>query len=302
MRRVVELPLVVATVCVLCGCATYVRDVTWTPPGRSLGKARKLVLVEATGRRSIREEVVVAVREQARTSLWWRFEDRQERGVSIDLAGGTPRAKPVTPADGEVFLRLDLYDWETRYDTRETKVSEVEEVDGKEVTREVQREERFLLGEISFGVTTVAADGVSELVEKEYTGDAERLESYSAEKEAMKEAIEEAVRVFLDDITPRRRNVSVRFDDESEDMKCIGELVKSRAYAQALRDLEAVHASQPDRADVIYNMGAVLQGMGDYEHALDRYTQAIQLGAKPYYHNTRTSCVNSLRNRQQLGE
>ena len=109
-RNVTRLLSVLLCLALLAGCGASVSEQVWRPARHSLGKARRLVVVQATGRRSLREDVLSELRRRANATGWWHYAERLEQGYMIDLAGGRPRARPRPPQPGEVFLWIDAYE------------------------------------------------------------------------------------------------------------------------------------------------------------------------------------------------
>jgi tetratricopeptide (TPR) repeat protein len=277
------LALAAATLLALAsGCSTTITTRSWEPARYNLGKATKLVVVQTTGRRSLREEIIASIQQCIQKNGWWRFEDRTGKGISIDLSGAKPVAKPSNPEPGMVYVRLDAYEWNS--------------------SNEHDDEHHYVVGRVSFGISTVNAQGAGKLVEKDFSANVKILDGDGARDRAMQQAIGEAVRLMLSDITPRSIRVHVQLDDEAEDMKSIAEMVQARSYDQARSALQNMGRSDPHRADVVYNIAVTLHAQGQLDEALKLYDKALGMGAKSFYSHGRNACAQRIEVRETMGK
>jgi hypothetical protein len=150
--------LVVAT-----GCGTHLQIRTLQPAQSNFGAARRLSIAQTEGRRSAREAVIAEVQKQARRAGYYQLADRTEEGITMKVAGRSVEvtgAKQPQAAD-EVFVRIDILEWQASKDTR--MVTE----DG------VEKEIKFIKGKVLLGVTAATAKGRAILAEKEFQAESE---------------------------------------------------------------------------------------------------------------------------------
>lgn len=267
------------------GCTTYVRDTAWEPAVYSFGPANRFVLTELSGRAVHRAPFLDALRRQVRETDWWQFEDR--RGTA---------SSPTHPEIGEVRVQMQIYemDLDKRYDPNVDSGKE-----GKPASIDLNASWEGL---VSFAVTAQSPEGQVVMRTREYTASGESEDIEGAEGRLREKLLREAIAGFLDDITPREATRLLRVDVEREDMKPIAELVRERRYHSAFETLQQMGRTQPQRPDLLYNIGVVLQGMGQYAEALDHYNRAIQNGPKDYYRNARKRCIDRIEAMQEFDQ
>jgi hypothetical protein len=276
------------------GCATYATVRSTQPAPYSLGSARTFVLVEGTGRRTLREELVAEMTKQLRQTGWWTVVNRLEEGIRIVPQGDRAAAEPVGPADGAIFVKLDVYESSVDADTREEKYKDR---DGQERTRSVP----IYRGRVTFGVTTVDSQGRARLTEREFSGEAE-VPRDQGRDEAVRAAGVQAAASIVKAITPAFVQERVRVDDDAKDQKPIVQLIEQGAYASAAERLRAMFEREPSRGDVAYNLAVVTEAQGDYAAACELYDKALTLGRKSYYESARASCARRLEGQRAISE
>lgn len=287
MQRITTLLLVGMLCCA--GCGTSAKVERMRPARYSLGSAQRFTVVQATGRRSLREDILAEMRRQLRGSGWWRYQERLDEGHRISIRGSHADTGGLQASPDEVLVLLDAYESDTAGDVRTV----VHEADQTVV--HVQT----LAARVSFGVSVIDHTGRAVLIEEEFTGSAEgegEVHRYTV----MRAAIAEAVEDLVDAITPRRVREKIKFDKDEEDMEPIADLVKDGAYSVAEEDLERMRQQFPNRADVAYNLAVVRDALGRYEEALVLYDQAMRLGHEDYYAKSRAACAQRLAEAREL--
>lgn len=274
-------PLIVALS--VCGCATHIRDTGWTPAAYSFGAANRLALTQLSGKVKWRDPFLDALRREVQQTKWWQFEDRRGADSNKD-----------EPETGEVRVQIQIYDLDLdkRYDPKLVPAKDKAPSD-LELAAKWE-------GRVTFAVTAVDPDGREIMRDREYTATEDAEDVVGAGDRLKQQLLREAIGTFLDDITPREEPRLLRVDEKSDDMKPVAELIRERRYHSAREALEKMRRVQPHRPDVLYNIGVVHQGMGEYDEALDFYNRAIRNGPKDYYHQTRDHCIDRLEAIEEL--
>ncbi len=279
---------------ILMGCGSVAKVRMFYPATHSLGSANQLVLVQSTGKRSIREIIEVELAKQSRQTAWWQFSDRQSEGIEIKLKGDMGAAEGGQPEKGQIFLRIDVY--ECRADS----VSEEKKIIQKDGNKKTIIEE-FYIGEASFGVTTLDRKGRAVLSEKEYMGKSKDYVKDGKDKNIAKHnAIADAIANLIKDVSPKYKTDRIKLDDKEEDLKPIIMTINNGNYADAEAMLEQMMRTFPNRPDVNYNLAVVKDAMGEFERAIALYDKAISLGGKDFYMKSRTSCATRVAARRAL--
>ena len=106
-------------------CGTYAKIQRPVPANYNLGASKTLVVAEmSTGKRSYRELVMEHLTKQGRDSSWWRIDDATEKGITFTIQGDNVSTAPETPKEGEVFVKIDIYDVEVDSDTEEKTITD----------------------------------------------------------------------------------------------------------------------------------------------------------------------------------
>jgi tetratricopeptide (TPR) repeat protein len=265
------------------GCTTTAKIQRPTPATINLGASKSLTVVQMSGKRSYREIIVEELAARSHKSNWWRFKDMQEKGIEINLKGDTASSTVEQPQEGEIFLRIDLYDVESDSDTEEKTTT----VNGeKKTTRK-----KFFTAEGNLGVTTLDIKGRTRLSEKDYTGKSKIYEDKGDKTDAREASLANAVQLLLNDITPRFITETVRVDDKAKDLKPIIEMIKAKSYKKSAEALEKMMKADDSRSDVIYNLAVMEDAMGNYDRALELYSKSITLGGQKYYPESQAACT-----------
>lgn len=307
MKKTIRiLSVVIFALFLVAGCAPSVALKMPVPARYNYGSIDKLVLVEMNGKRANREIVYESLLEQCNNFEWWSLEDRIDKDIRVVIKGTKAYVEPVKPAVDELFMRVDVYD--LNVDTRQykekvkIKVKEAKNNPGtdkgngkkeghKKKVQYIEVLRKYYVADVSLTITLITANGTPLMTEREYSARAKLIADDYERDDAKVAAVRNAVRSLYHDITPRFVRQSVRLDDEAKDMLPVIKLVKSRAYDIAEEKLIRMKEAEPTRADVVYNLAVVTEATGDLDKAYEYYTQALRLGAKPYYARSRENCA-----------
>lgn len=261
-------------------CTTTLSVRTLEPAPTSFGSANRLTVVESTGRRSAREAVIGEVIRQARSTGIFQASDRSEEGIRLKIAGRTATPVGAKPADDEIFVKIDVHEYDI--DSVEKEVTE----DGKKVLK------RFVQGKVLLGVTAATPRGKALLAEREFAG-SHLGNGSETDGVILATAARLAVGKFLAEITPTTRWSSIRIDDDDAGQKPIIELARNGSLEKAIEETRAYLQRNPTNAMAIYNLAAYLDASGQYDEALELYSQAISKSAnKGWYVDARAACAS----------
>src|SRR5512138_2744402 len=159
-------------------CGPTMLQVRVPEPGAvNFGAARRLSIVETSGRRSAREQLISEIQAQARSAGHWQVTDRTEEGISVKVAGRSVAVSGANTAQApdEVFLKFEVLEWQSNPGTKqvEEKVNVTKTgKDGKSYTEQqtVTRTVPTTLGKTLLGVTAADVKGRALLAETEYQG------------------------------------------------------------------------------------------------------------------------------------
>ena len=275
-RLLVPLALALATACV-----PTIRVNVLQPAPVNLGASKQLSIFETSGRRSAREEVVGELTRQVRADGYFTLTDRSEEGISVKVAGQTATASGAkTPQrPDEIALKVDILNWDSEHQD----IAEQKDKKGN-IT---QQAKRVYTGKVLLGVTAFNASGKTFLAETEFTGEPSPEDS---ENQAIRAAMQIAVRKIVGAITPHYVQKSIRLDGDDEGQKPIIEVAKGGNLDQAGKELSDYLQKNPQNPAALYNMGVIYDAQGRYQEALDLYTRAISLSTKDYYVQMKTEC------------
>ncbi len=274
---------------VLGGCFHLKKKASWVPARYSLGEAKKLVLVSATGQNKLKQDMIQELSKQLQLSKWWSFENRVKQGVEMRWSGDQATMMPAyqTPRQEEVFVHLDVRRWEVE---KVTKEKEVVEGESRRILKEVH-----YLGKAVFGVTTYDARRRSILARKRYVGTINLEGAQATRDRARNLALREAVDQLVRDITPTYFLDTVRLDESRNDTAQATLAIKKGKFDQASDILEQMLATYPKRSDVIYNLAVSLEGLGKFSDAMPLYDRAVQMNKASYYKDARARCARRLK-------
>lgn len=275
----------------LIGCGTHVTLERHRPAGFSAGRAYELSLVQLTGRPDLKDLLGETLRGSSAGREWWVYRDATNEQIAVfPSAPAGQAATGRRPGQREVFVRLDAYDALVFPE----KTDQPEQPDSPKASGKARVRVRF-------AATVVGPEGNVIMGEREYAGTAEDdIDSQYRRRLLVERAAADGVEAFLDDITPRRVRERIRFDDDADDMEPVTELVQAGNYAQAAEILRQMRRDLPRRADVVYNLAVLTDAGGDYERALELYGEALKLGFRSFYADSRDACRRRLRDLQAL--
>ena len=90
------------------GCATpSVKINGWEPGAISAGKADRLVITDADGRRSARESVAIFIKKAAVSWGYFQVDDRSADGVKLEIDGRQPLLPMMKKASPKVICTFE---------------------------------------------------------------------------------------------------------------------------------------------------------------------------------------------------
>ncbi len=289
------------------GCGPTLLQVHVMEPGEvNFGASRRLSIVETSGRRSAREQLITEIQSQARTAGHWQVTDRTEEGITVKVAGRTVNVTGAkTPqAQDEVFLKFDVIEWQSAPGTKtvEEKVS-VTKHDPKtgkayQDTETRQKTVSTINGKALLGVTASDAHGRALLAETEYEGKGDG----ASDSAAVAAAARDVVAKFLSNVTPRSVVAQIRVDSDDKAQKPIIEVAKGGNLPRAVEELRAYLGQNPNNPVAQYNLAVFLDASSNYKEALDLYTQASQNSTKAFYAQSKAACAKRLANVEALAK
>lgn len=279
------------TLGLLSGCAPTLRVQVLKPGAVNVGVAKRLSVVETTGRRSAREEVINEISLQGRRTGYFQVTDRSEEGISVKVAGRTVQVTGGTgaaQAADELGMRIEVLEWTANKESEEVRNSK----------GYVTGYRTFYKGKVLLGVTLFNSQGRALLAEKEFAG----TSNADNEDVAIRNSASQAVWALLGEITPKYVAMDIRLDDDEPAQKPIIEAARHGNIAGALEQERALVAQNPNSGPANYNLAVMLDAQGQYTEALDAYTRAISLSNKSYYVSMKAQCASRLAAVQALSE
>lgn len=275
------------------------------PPNYYLGESPEVYVVEASGgTRTLQDVAVEELRNQSRSSGYFTIESRLDEGVRFDMRDGrmvmTGASMPVK--ESTVFVKVNVIA-SMKQDGR-TVITRKKGLFG---TEEEQVPAVVTVMPVAFTVTR-GQDVL--LSERQYDGRAvwtleEGSGGYPNDRYRRFEiAIGQAVKQFLDDVTPRYVSRKVRLDykSASEEQKPILDAARNGQVKSAAVQLEEYVAQHPNSASAAYNLAVLTDALGNYEQALTHYDRALSLGGKDYYTEAKSQCMRRMREQRELKE
>lgn len=264
------------------GCRSGLVIRSWEPGPVAVGKATRLVLLDAEGeRRSAREAVTQVLGEQARLGGYFTFNDESEKGAEVKVAGRTVRCEGAELGEDSLGMRLDVHQWQADTDTRTSQSV----VGGIVQTRRTV----VTAGEVVLGITLFNAKGRALLAEKEFSG---KAEGQTPDKDAvLAGAARSAIQQFLAEVTPRQVQRTVLFDTSEEAVTPFIKTAQGGNVKQAAEDLYGYVQANPNSAAATYNLAVMSDAMGDYATAMQWYDRAMAIGGQPFYEKARADCA-----------
>lgn len=286
------------------GCVPTTLQVRVPEPGAvNFGASRRLSIVETSGRRSAREQLISEIQAQARSAGHWQVTDRTEEGITVKVTGRSVAvAGAKTPqAPDEVFLKFEVLEWQSHPGTKEVQekvnVTKRDSAGKPYTTQEtVTRTVSTTIGKALLGVTAADARGRALLAETEYQASGDGANDSAAVAAAARNVVAK----FLGDVTPRMKVAALRIDDDDKAQKPIIAVAKGGNFPRAVEEMRAYVAQNPANPIAQYNLAVLLDASGNYTEALELYTKAAQNSNKPYYAQTKGECAQRLANVEAL--
>jgi len=293
--RVPTVPaLVLAAALLLPACATRVPIASTRPGPVAVGAARHLVILDGQGRRGAREEVSFELARQAGLAGWFTLDDLSGDGHRVQVSGRRVKVRPRVYLEEEsAGMRVDVLEWQAAEHSHT--VVRAEE-DGARKRQTFHR----LEGTVVLGVTLFDAWGNVLLAEREYDGTASGPAATSSDEDVIARSAEEAVALFLADVTPQTVVEQVRLDDEDAAQRPILEIVEDGHTAIAARRMEAYAERHPESASAAYNLAVLLDALGERYEALAWYDSALELRYRDFYADARSACARRIADSEAL--
>jgi hypothetical protein len=281
--------LATAALATTLGCATKsaITIEGVEPALMELGSSRHLVLLEGEGRRSAQQIVFRQLARQARATGYFRVEDRTHEGHAVSVVGqraGLDSGRGEIPP-GQLGLRIAIRRWGSH---RETQDARRDDGEGGKYTEVVP----FHHATVVLKASLFDETGRSQVAE--FEGRASGEVSKLSREIVLERASRDAVGRFLDSITPRWVGRKVPLDGDDPEQAPTLELAQAGSVADAASEATSYFQRHPGSGSAAYNLAVLLDAMGDYEQALAMYDRALDLGAKPFYDESREGCARRL--------
>jgi tetratricopeptide (TPR) repeat protein len=277
------------------GCTPQLKVHVLRPASVNLGAARQLTVVQTEGRPGARGFLLKELSQRARQQGHFQVVDRSGEGTLVKVAGASVRilqdARGPAPLPDGIGIRIDVHDWDA---ARRTQLHDARDDKGKAHERQVT----FYDGKAVVTVTAFTASGRALLAEQEYEAHGQGKQR----EEAIANAGREVVRRILEDITPQYETRYIRMDDGDRAQQPILEVAREGDVPRAVSEMESYVRGNPRNSTALYNLAVLLDAMGHYPEALERYTEAISLSAKDYYVDMKTECAGRLAEQRALSE
>jgi len=267
------------------------------PPNYYLGNDPNVSVVETEG--ATRREQDLTIQEltnQSRAKGYFTIENKISEGIRFDTQQGemvmTGADVPVEPND--VFIKVNLIA-SMKQDGRTT----VTRKTGILGTQEETVPAMMTILPVAFTVTR--GDEVL-LNERQYDGKAVwAIGDYPADyRERLEIASANAVEQFIEDITPRMISRRVQLDYSDENQEPILDQARNGQVREAAIQIKEYVEENPNSSSAIYNLAVLTDASGEYEEALKYYDEALSLGGKDYYTESKTNCMKRLNEAQEM--
>jgi hypothetical protein len=271
-------------VALVSSCAATMPVYSIEPARVVIGATDNIQLVDGAGRRSAREWVNLEVANQSRARGFFTVTDRSEEGHEVYVAGRQVSAAGLELGEREAGLRVDVLEWGGHVETKEIRTTNA---NGAKVVSYAP----IHAGSVLLSVTLFDEHGQAFLAEAEYEGHCATEDMTLPREEIIERAAADAVRRFLDDVTPTQVVRHVRLDEDDPGQEHILATARAGAVAIAIRDLDSYLEASSLNAVAAYNLAVLLEAAGDFEDALAYYDRALELGAKDFYVRARVDCA-----------
>ena len=299
--------LVVFVLMVLCGtgCSAIKsiklpRHVTVNelrPALYNVGTAPNVAVIEVDGgRRDLQDATIEALAKHSRAGGFFIVEDRKAEGIRFDVRSGNIvlTGKPTAVKPSDVFVKVHVLD---QYATDHIKQTV------KKKKKEEDEVINFYETTMLLAFTVGTQDGVL-MDQAEYQGTAQwKLGEHPADVRTRYDyAAANAVRLFLQDITPRNHATKIKLDTSDDGQQEIVKAADRGNVKEAAVQMRSYAEQNPNSPVAWYNLAAMTDALGEYEEAGLLYDKAISLGGKPYYASAKTDCMRRMNEQRVLEE
>ncbi|WP_340107042.1 tetratricopeptide repeat protein [Rhodohalobacter sp. 8-1] len=269
------------------------------PPNYYLGDSPNVSVVEAEGAtRRIQDITIQELTNQSRSKGYFTIENKINEGIRFDTQQGkvvmTDENMDVNTDDAYIKINIIA---SMRQDGRTT----ITRRTGILGTEEETVPAMMTILPIAFTVTK----GEDVLLnERQYDGKVVwSIDDYPVDyRERLEVATGKAVEEFIADITPRSISRRARLDYSNEELKPILDAARDGQVREAATQIEEYVAKNSNSASAVYNLAVLTDALGDYEKALNYYDEALSLGGKDYYTESKTNCMKRLSEYQEMAE
>ncbi len=117
------------------------------------------------------------------------------------------------------------------------------------------------------------------------------LQDTYATADAMEKLNLNMAREVLKKITPEPKYVSLKIEDDEDDMDALEKFVDNKEYDSAFHYLSGLLEKGP-RSDIYYNLGIIQEARQNYTDSCSNYQKAYDLSPKPSYLQQKASCLS----------
>lgn len=297
------------------GCAPSAMTTVLQPAPVNIGAARRLAVLQVEGSPDLCPFVVQELINQCFVNVFFTVQDRTGEGLTVTVSGSRAQvsggAGPALKPD-EVGLRIEILGASATQEERVVTRSWVERRVEKDAAGEEKvtsiphrsaKQGQVLASHVTLGVTLFDASGEALLAGRACEGSAvtplEGPADAQARTRAVKQAARSAVARLLADITPRRVQVLLPFDEEDPRQQPTLRIALND-LGFAIREQRRFAHEHPESASGHYNLGVMLDAQGHYDEALEEYDAAIRLKPQQRYERTREACARRLEARRAM--
>ncbi|MHC4873963.1 MAG: tetratricopeptide repeat protein [Planctomycetota bacterium] len=223
-------------------------------------RARKMVMVQIKGNPKAANLFAEFFEDQLEDVGAWKFENRLEQNIKIYPKAANLYVAGADVAADEVFLRIDLGDWNVQNMSAITGDGK----DSKVFTTNIQ----FHATCIGHGDTKIIDRGL-------YSGSAFIDKSLGAAEAARINSLKNAIKEFVSEVTPVKDRYETALHISGDEMKPIEKLVEDGKTAEARTELEKLLAKDKNRSDILYNIAVTYDLEGRFRKALYFYDNAL---------------------------
>ncbi len=298
INKIASLGVVLAMV-ILSGCSTTVTIRSIKPAPTHLGKSPAVGIIDVDGgRRDLQDALIEQLVGQSRSGGFFLIKNRKGEGITFNFVDDQPQStgKEIEIADSDIFLKAIIVESDVEKDTESRKVNKkVTGKDGKTRTVKVEKEVKIIKSSALVAFTLNSKNRIY-MDEREFEGKVKRdRNGKEPDKNGMKElAVQNAVAMFLKNITPSYVSNKVKLDDSDDAQAGMLKQAKKGNIAVAREQLAEYFAKNPNNAAAAFNLAVMVDASGEYQEALDLYNTALKLGNKPQYEKQKGACMKRL--------